>query len=77
MAIEGKPGAGKRSTPTMLLTEAARRLKYPSGEGIGYANAYDYYMRSRLKGWKRKKKIHVTVASVEALQAELSARAMA
>lgn len=69
-----KPG---RKTPTMLLTEAARRLKYPSGESIGYANAYDYYMRARLKGWKRKKKIHVTVSSVDALQVELSARATA
>lgn len=63
-----------RTIKMIALTEAARRLKL-NGIGIGYANAYDYMLRGRLKGRKMKyrggrKGWYVTLASVELLQAE-------
>lgn len=68
-----------RGSDFIALTDAAMKLKV-NGVGIGYANAYDYYIRGRLVGRKLKKKgrrrggVYVTIASVRDLADELASR---
>ncbi len=58
----------RKVTATISLPQAARKL------GCSYATTYDYFLRGRLKGWKRGTRIAVTVRSVDALASELDNR---